>query len=328
MLSVFLATLQPLLSLILCIAIGFAVRKTDLLPHDAGKVMARLETWIFFPALNFITMARFCTVENVSTHARNILLGILCVSVSVGIAIMLGRIFVRTPCAERGIYTYALAFANGSYLGDPVVLALFGEEGLSYYKIFYLPFSIMIYTWGVKQLVPDENGKGLLKKILNAPMVAMLVGIAVGLTGLGRHLPSVFTVTLDSLKACLGPVAMLLAGFTIASYHPGELLKNGKVYVVALLRLFLLPAVAVAVLFGVKELINLTLHTSIDHSVLFFAFFATASALGLNTVVFPEAYGGNPKTGAAMAMISHTLCVISIPVMYALLVALFGPMTL
>ncbi len=41
-------------------------------------------------------------------------------------------------------------------------------------------------------------------------------------------------------------------------------------------------------------------------------------------VVFPEAYGGNPETGASMALISYTLCVVSIPLMYALMVAIFG----
>jgi len=32
--------------------------------------------------------------------------------------------------------------------------------------------------------------------------------------------------------------------------------------------------------------------------------------------VFSTAYGGDAKTGAAMAMISHTLSVITIPVIY------------
>ena len=53
--------------------------------------------------------------------------------------------------------------------------------------------------------------------------------------------------------------------------------------------------------------------------------FFAAMPLGLNTVVFPEAYGGNPETGASMALISHTLCIVSIPLMYALMTLLFGP---
>ena len=39
-------------------------------------------------------------------------------------------------------------------------------------------------------------------------------------------------------------------------------------------------------------------------------------ALGLNTIVYPAAYGGDTKTGASMAMISHVLSVITIPLMY------------
>ena len=44
----------------------------------------------------------------------------------------------------------------------------------------------------------------------------------------------------------------------------------------------------------------------------------------LNTVVFPAAYGGDPTIGAAMATVSHTLCVASIPLMYSLLTLLIG----
>ena len=41
-----------------------------------------------------------------------------------------------------------------------------------------------------------------------------------------------------------------------------------------------------------------------------------------DTVVFPAAYGGDTSVGASMAMISHTLCILTIPVMYSLLTAI------
>ena len=119
-------------------------------------------------------------------------------------------------------------------------------------------------------------------------------------------------------------VAMLLAGATIAKYNFLSMLKNKKVYVATALRLLIIPAVLIGALYGLKTLGNSLFGLSIGNDVLFLCFFATAAPLGLNTVVFPEAFGGNPETGAGMAMISHTLCVISIPVMYALMTALFG----
>ena len=328
MLTTFLATLNPMLTLFICMAVGFIARKTNILPENAGKVMAKLETWIFCPALSFSTMARYCTVDTLGEHMVNILFGAICIGVSIGIATLLGRLFVRKKCAERGIYMYALAFANGGYVGDPLVLALFGSEVLSYYKLFYLPFTVMIYTWGISMLVPkDKISGGLLGKLLNPPTLTMLLGIVAGLTGLGAHLPSPITSSLSSLSGCMGPTAMLIAGFTVASYDMKRMLVNKKVYVATALRLVILPAVQLALLFGIREVLNTALGLGIGNMPLYLAFFASAAPLGLNTVVFPEAYGGNPETGAGMAMISHTLCVVTIPLMYAVAIAAFGPIS-
>lgn len=324
--NAFTATLNPMLTLFLCIAAGFALYKFKILPEGSGSVIAKLETWVFCPALSFITMLRFCTLSTIREHAINVLLGSCCVAFAVAIAIPLSCIFVKKKSPERGIYRYALAIANTGYLGDPVVLSLFGDVALSYYKLFCLPFNIVIYTWGMSILVPDgENRSNVFKKILNPPTVSMLVGIAAGLLGLETYIPSFLLSSLDSLKVCMGPCAMLLAGITIARFHLVEMLTNKKVYIVSALRLFVFPILSVALLYGLKELANAVFSLNIGNNVLYLGFFATGSALGLNTVVFPEAYGGDPRTGAAMALISHTFCVISIPIMYSLLSSLIGP---
>ncbi len=323
--TTFFATLTPMLTLFVCIAVGFVFTKLKILPEGSSKVMAKMEIWIFSPALSFMTMVRFCTLETVGEHFINITLGVIGVAFSMCVAIFLSRFFAKKKSYDRGVYAYALAFANGGYMGDPVILSLFGELALSYYKLFYLPFSLMINSWGISVLTPGTGGKNSFwRRLINPPTVAMVAGIAVGLSGLGRYLPAFVTGSLDTLKACMGPVAMLLAGATIAKYSLIAMLKNKKVYVVTALKLVLQPILLVALIFGVKTLANLAFDLSIGNEVVFLAFFASASAIGLNTVVFPEAYGGDPETGASLALISHTLCVITIPLMYALMVALFG----
>lgn len=326
MLDTFFATLSPMLTLFICMAIGFTACKTKILPENSAKVMAKMETWIFCPALSFVTMARNCTVQTIGAHAINITVAVCSVLLALGISIFLARFFVKTKCAERGVYMYALAFANSGYVGDPLVLSLFGDMALSYYKLFCLPLTITIYTWGISVLVPSgENKKSLFKKLLNAPTVALLLGIIFGLSGLGTMLPAPMLGTLDSLKACMGPVGMLLAGFTVAKYNLPTMLKNKRVYIATALRLTAIPAVIITALYSFKTLLSLMLATPIDDTVLFLAFFALAAPLGLNTVIFPEAFGGDPETGAAMTMISHTLCVLTIPILLAAMVAIFGP---
>ena len=323
--KVFLSTLSPMATLFFCIAIGFVFGKAKILPDSAGKVMAKMETWIFCPALSFMTMARNCTVDSLTTQATNIVMSSFSIATALIIAITLARFFVKENNYERGVYKYALAFANSGYMGDPIVLALFGESVLAYYKFFCLPLSCVFYTWGIGVLTPRDAVKGsAIRRIINFPMIAMLCGIVVGLLNLGNNLPTFFVSSLDSLKGCMGPVAMLLAGVTIARYNFFEMLKKKKVYIASILRLTAIPTVLIAVLFGIKTLINYVFGLSIGNDVLFLCFFATATPHGLNTIVFPEAYGGDSETGASMTMISHTLCVASIPLMYAAMVAVFG----
>ena len=321
----FFATLTPMLTMFLCIAIGYTLRQTNILSRDSGKTIAKLETWVLAPALSFSTMSKNFTVSSLSTHAVNICFSCAIVATSMAVAIFLSRFFVKEPSAERGIYKYALAFANFGYMADPIVLSMFGDSALAYYKLFSLPASIMVYVWGIGVLVPKKEGKaGILKCITNAPTVAMLLGMVVGITGLGAILPTFMTSTLDSLKLCMGPMAMILAGITVANYSLSRMIKSKRVYVASALRLVVLPAFLVALAFGAKLLLNLAFSMEIDNLVIYLVFFFSAMPLGLNTVVFPEAYGGNPETGASMALISNVLGVITIPLLYMLMTALFG----
>lgn len=313
-----------MLMLFICMAIGFILKATGILSDDAGKAIAKLETWVFCPALSFITMAKYCTVDTLLPHTVNLVFACIVVALSLIIAIPLARLFTKGRRDERGVYEYALAVANYGYMGDSVVLSILGGEALSFYKLFTLPGTILIYAWGIGRLVPASKGGGNpLKGLINAPMVAMVIGMIIGLTGLGNHMPVFLENTFDSLSACMSPMAMILAGFTVARFNAVKLLRDRRVYLATLFRLALIPAVIITALFGIKELANLVLHTQLDNSVLFLTFFYVATPFGLNTIVFPEAYGGNPKTGASMALISHTLCVITIPVLYALMEAVF-----
>jgi len=64
-----------------------------------------------------------------------------------------------------------------------------------------------------------------------------------------------------------------------------------------------------------------SLRTWLNYTFINEAFTAREREMILPTDLAPA---GNPETGASMAMISHTFCVISIPLMYALMVAVFG----
>ena len=101
MIDTFLATINPMLRLFICITIGFVLSKTKILTESASKVMAKLEVWVFCPAFSFYTMAYYCTIDNIGKHAVNLVLSVGVVSLIVPLACLLSRAFVRKTCMKE-----------------------------------------------------------------------------------------------------------------------------------------------------------------------------------------------------------------------------------
>lgn len=310
MFETFKATLSPMLVLFLCMVIGFVAKKKSLTPDNTATVLSKLENYFLVPALIINTFMKYCTVSSIREQYKLILYCTLALAVGLCIAIPLSKVFSQNDAYKRNIYKYALTFGNFSFMGNAIVPAIFGEEMLYPYMLYILPLNVAVYTWGIMILVPHgEKKESVFKQLLNPIFISILVGAVLGLTGAEKYVPDFISSTISNCAACMGPLAMILTGFVIGGYELKTLLKNGRVYIATALRLLLLPAVFIAVLMLVGA----------DKTALICTLFAFGTPLGLNTVVFPAAYGGDTSTGASMAMISHTLCVISIPLMYALL---------
>lgn len=312
MLQTFLATLDPMLVMFSCILIGFVLRKLKLVPDNTGAVLSKVENYVFMPAQVMYTFMTYCTVASLSVNYKYTLYSILCLAVSLLMGIPLSNLFSKDG-KNRGVYRYALVFANFGFLGNSLVPQMLGQEYLYPYLLFTLPINFLAYGWGMNQMVPPEGQRvNPLKRLLNPVIVALVTGAVMGLTGIGRLLPAFATTLLGSLSGCMGPTAMLLTGFIIGGYDVKELLSDKKVYLMTFLRLTVLPAVLLAVVWLCGA----------DLKVMTMVLVAFGAALGLNSVVIPAAYGRDTKPGASMAMISHAAAVLSIPLMYALLTAI------
>lgn len=309
MTAVFLNTISPMLMMFTCIVIGFVLNKKKICPDNTASVLSKLEANVLGPALTISTFGKYCTVASLSYQYQRILFCLLIMAVAIGISCALAPLFTDKGYS-RNVYRYALTFGNFGFMGNAIVPAILGEAALYDYMLFCLPINLAAYTWGIAGLIPKSEGnRNPLKSLMNPSMLAVVIGMVLGLTGVNKYLPAFVGNTLSGLGSCMGPIAMVLTGFLIGQYPIKKLLSDRKVYIASALRLFILPALFILLL----KLLGA------DSTTLTLCLFAFGTPLGLNTVVFPAAYGGDPSTGVSMATISHTVCVITIPIMYALL---------
>lgn len=311
--EIFSLTLTQMMLMFVLIAVGFVLRKTRRLPDNANVTMSRLLTYAITPALLLYSQMTRCTAENFSVHWTLILQGFAVTLGGIALSFPLSRLFVKEKNYQRYVYQYAMSFGNFGFMGNFIILGVFGSEVFFRYGLFTLGMNILCNSFGLYILIPKDQGvsfaQNLKKGVLTPPVIALLCGIVLGVTGVGQHVPEFFLKALDSAGNCQGPVAMLLAGFVIGGYPFRKMLLNKKVYAASFVRLICLPALVVMLLRALGA----------DQTLQILAFIAVGTPLGLNTVVFPSAYGGDPQTGASMAMVSHTLSVITIPLMYLLL---------
>lgn len=316
MLQTFYATLSQMLVMFLCIIIGFVANKSNIIPKNTATIISKMENYIFVPALIISTFMNYCTVSSLKQQYMLIIYSVIALAIALCLAFPLSYLFEKKDYYKRNIFKYALTFGNFGFMGNaivPAILQSFDSDILYRYMLFTLPLNIAVYTWGVVILIPKGRGSSnALKNLINPVFISIIIGIALGLTGAATVIPKAFVLTIDSLKQCMGPMAMILTGFVVGSYDIKSLLTNKRVYFATALRLVVLPLIFVAALklIGAPEI------------TLYLAFFAFGTPLGMNTVVFPAAYGGETATGASMAIISHTLCVVTIPLLYSLLTIL------
>lgn len=320
--EMFYLTLSQMMTMFILIVAGYALRKGSILPEDSHLTMSRLETYALVPALNIVNWSRNCNPQTLRENSVLIIYGLGVIIFAVALAYILSAVFVRNAKTDaekyqRNIYKYAMTFGNYGYVGNFIILGVWGEEMFFKYSMFTLCIAFVCSSWGLIILIPKESGrkisfKSILRLVFTPPIIALLIGMILGLSGLGSHMPSFVETALSNAGNCMGPVAMILAGFVIGGYNLKSLLFKKKVYIASIFRLILIPALFVMILklLGVNE------------TVLTLALICFATPFGMNTIVYPAAYGGDFRTGASMTVISSTISVITIPLMYLLLIVL------
>ena len=102
----------------------------------------------------------------------------------------------------------------------------------------------------------------------------------------------------------MAPVSMLLAGMTIAEFNIKDLVTDSKIYIVSILRLFVIPLLVLGALKFFTDDVN-----PVRSAVIL-----CAMPSGLNTIVFPKLIGEDCNTGAKLAFVSHILALARIPI--------------
>lgn len=287
------------------ILIGFLLCRGQLLPRETSEVFSKLENRILMPAVVINTFRTNCTVQNISEKWIFIVYSIAILLFCILAGCIISRFLSKSEYLRK-IYRYSICVSNFGFVGTAMVSGIYGANSIELfdYLMFTLPLNLFTYSIGIAWLVPNSGKSITPKSFLNPIFVSLFIGAILGLLNLPK-LEFVSTI-ISSAANCMSPIAMILTGFVIGSYHLESLFKQWQTYVVAGIRLVGIPSVVVIIL----KLLNT------PNEIVVATLCAHAMPLGLNTVIIPSAYGKPAEQGASMALISQMSAVITIPILF------------
>lgn len=306
----FSSTISQMAILFIYMVIGFILVKTKVVGEEGAKVLSRMENTVFIPALVFGTFAREFTIKTLQESWKLLLFSFGIEFAVIALAIIICRLCFKDKFV-RNVSIYGFSFANFGFMGYAIVDALYPEYFMNY-LIFVLPLWILIYAWGVPNLLREPKiGEGnpivaRLKSFVNPMFIALIIGAIVGLSGL--VIPNVLDTVVIACEGCMSPLAMVLSGMVFASINLKSTFTKPSVYITSFLRLLVFPLI-----FGLA-----LKFTSISELWFVCVVCSTAMPLGLNAIVIPAADGKDLTVPAGMAVVSHAIAIITIPLIFTI----------
>ena len=223
---------------------------------------------------------------------------------------------MKRAYSDRKTLVYMLAFSNYSYLGYPLIEFVYGAETLSKVLVFVIPFTIFIYTFGVKLITADlEKPKGKFKIQPAVPAIATRIALRLlgaDLSGKSANFALAASGTiLSAAKNCMSPISMIYTGRVLAKYSLKELSATPKAALIAAVRLILIPAIVVGGCLMFRLITGL-------YGVQYLLIPAVISAMliGMNIVIFRGEEGAESAQACFYSLI---FAIATIPILFTIL---------
>ena len=294
--------------LTLIVLMGMALVKSKLLNSEHSRTLSVIALYLISPSV----MIHAFQIENTPDIVDGLKLSVaLAVEFHI-LLIALGRLFkilFKLDTLEHA----ATVYTNSGNLIIPLVMSIFGPQWVIYTSGFIIVQ--MFLFWTHLRLLLCGRGNLAWKTVLtNININILSIFIGVFMFAFQIKLPHIIDNTLATVGSMIGPVAMLVAGMLIASLPLKEIVLSKRIYLVAFLRLMLIPLILL-VFVKISGIAHLGGHSD---TVVLISFLATVSPAASTVTQMAMVYGQNARKASAIYGITTLLCVITMPLMIAL----------
>lgn len=208
--SEFTSILAAVLPIFLIVGIGALVRKLNWLTEKSDQSLTLITINVLYPCLIFESVSQNQALRQMEILFSALLLGATASVFGYFLSLGFSPLSGLREAFQRRTFAYSCCFGNYGYMGILVVASLFGKETLGVFMVFNLGTEIMFWIFAPTISRHARNIEW--RKIINAPLITIALGLLFNFAGLTQWIPSFVNSTLHSLGLSFIPIAVLLIG--------------------------------------------------------------------------------------------------------------------
>ncbi len=302
--------IKQVLIMFLLAAVGYLCFRAKKITMEGCRTISNILIYLSLP----------CVIINsfLVDFSTEKLMGLLYSSLAAAVVMIICIVVSRLFFSKDAILNFASAFSNPGFFGIPLIVATLSNGAVFYVATFIAFVNLLQWSYGVALLTVKPSAtkeKGSWKKFLPSPkrlftapfMIATLIGLFFFLTQI--PMPDLIYKSIQYISGLNTPLAMFTIGIYFAQTNPGKMFKNPKLYLLSVVRLFIIPLICMAVLFFLpQEFAEMKMALLI----------VAACPTGSNVAVYAQLYDSDYSYAVETVIISTLLSIISIPLIVQL----------
>ncbi|RKX37848.1 MAG: AEC family transporter [Thermotogae bacterium] len=296
------AIMNQIAVLFILIALGFLLRKRNLISNEFTKSASDLVIYVTLPSMIVASMDRDFSAALIKTGFSIFLCGSLMYVLLIVSAFTFSRLR-KIEDGDRQVYEFMMIFGNVAYLGYPVLKIMFGEMGVFYGSFLNIWFNILVWTLGIKLMHKDQRKIDFFRAFLNPGLIAIGLGMIVFVFPV--DIPQALKTTLNILGEMTVPLCMLLIGAFMTEARFKDFLANKNLYLFSLTKLVVMPLVMMLIMMPFK----------ITSTVKVIPVVMSGMPAGVNTAIFARKFGRNYHLASQGVVLSTAISLLTIPIL-------------
>lgn len=294
-------TLGKLIEMFIILLAGIIGYKTNIITKEGNKVLSNVLLMIVNSCLLFLSFQRNYTPELI----KGFLMSILFAVIAHIVGIIISYIFIRKTTADYDVERIGTIYSNCGFIGIPIISALFGSTGVFYLAAYIMVFNIFLWTQGLILTTGKFDKKTILEGLFSPALISIVIGALLAPV----KLPAMITEPLGYISNMNTPLAMLVAGATMAQTNILKTIKKYRIYFVSFLKLLLAPVITgiILLLFNFDETVTMT------------SIIEVACPTGASGTMFALRYNKNALYASEIYIVTTILSAISLPLVILLI---------